>query len=1318
MDNYDTYVPPHLHLDYSNNGMKDSVNTIDNVVKRLKEIGATACAVTDHGTTSGIVEAYKKFKKAGIKLIPGYEGYLTGDLSIQQRDLSHITLWAKDSQGLRNLYEISTIANGDKGRSPNNYYYKPRVDLELLRRFSAGIMAGSACLGGCLVTEDYGVNEDKLQQLIDIYGADDVFLEIHTYQCPEQFKYNHALVKASKKFNVRLIVATDAHFAWKYSAELRKHFKNTSKTQEGDENIDDTLYIQDVDEIRSNLRYLDGLVINEAIANTHVLAEKSNVEIAFNGKHYPEYKCENPLTEVRLQAIAGWNRLVKGTGVDYDAYAERVKFELNILDKQDYCSYFLINSGLIKKFIAAGIPVGDGRGSVVASMVAWLLGITKLDPYKYNLVFERFAHMERLSPPDVDTDISKKHRHQCLEIIKEEYGETYQCRTFARYGASGSIRQAGKALFYPLDVVDALAKSLSKYESDDEDDETSTYDQKIWMLDNVKTDDNADLIELAKQFVGICFGYGKHASAIIVLTEDVLQFCSVERQKDSKTGDINYILACDFKLLEEMGLMKLDMLGLKTLDVIQDTLDMLSVPIDIETIPLDDEATSQMLCEGKTKGCFQISSPGMTQLVKGIQPKNFADMIPLVSLYRPGPLDAIVEETGDTMVDTYVKVKNGEIEATYLHEKLRPILSDTYGIILYQEQILEIIKELCGYSLGEADMFRRIIGKKKVDEMKPAIEAMIERGVIQGIPRPTMESIADRIVTFAMYGFNKCLSGDERLHRPANGKFMPTLSEMWMIKNSLAYAKETKHKELYDKYNAYGYGTTLSMFDDGNIKKNTIVDIVPSGTAAIYRLTTKTGKIVDCTMNHKLPTPQGGKILYDLKVGSEVYVIGDYEITSTIYNFYNGNPPESNVPKAGQQGFQRNPYGASTLFDTAREFFSNIHAACEDCGTYDAKKYELHHVNMNRQDNSNENLRWLCVSCHRKAHYAMGRTKVGTRGSSAAIDTIASIEYLKTTEVFDVTMEAPAHNFVNLGGVVVSNSHSAAYGKLAYKTSYLKAHYPLQYMCACINNEEGKQDKILPFIKECGKLEITVLPPDITLKNRQWIIQGDSLVMGLHYIKGVGNNLRLDNINSYDDIVRYNAKDVTTALIKSGAMDSYGDRGVLLDSLESLQDTMKRIDNCMAKVKENSESLALAVSDKDIKKYARQKGQWEAKLSEAKAKEAQVSSTEFYDKVIGEIEVLGYSEGVSPTIKVGKVVGVFSKVIGNGSTMGWVTLKSPHGEFRCACFSDMWDIIKDLVVVGSTYKFVVKSNDRGDNLEEISINGVTHRKPQKQWAKR
>jgi len=1078
-----SYVPGHVHTDYSNSNMKDSVNTIDNTLIRLKEIGATSWAITDHGTTSGVAEAYKKSKKAGIKLIPGMEGYLTADLSIQQRDLSHITFWAKNAEGLHNLYRLSTIAGGDKGKSPNNFYFKPRLDINTIRRHSKGIMLGSACLGG-FINKPHG--EENLMQLLDIFG-DDLFLEIHTYQCPEQFEYNHRLIELSEKHNIKIIVATDAHFTWKHDADLRRAFQNTSKTQEGDEHIDDTLYLQSDDEIRGYLSYLPSEIVETAIANTQIISDRSNVEIAFGGKNYPHFPCNDPYETVHQKCVDAWNNDIKGSGVDLKVYADRFKKELEVSKTQDYCGYYLITGDYLDFAKSKGIPTGPGRGSAVASLVVKSCGITKLDPISLNLTFERFAHNERSAPPDIDCDVSTKGRGEIIEYLRSRYGEVHPVRTFQTMAESGACRMAGRSLKWDNELVDSIAKSLTKYESDDEDDHTSKHDQKIWALNNIRTDENAELIDLAKRFVGIITGYSKHASAVLIVDEDIERFCAVEKQNDSKTKMPCYLAACSYPLLEAMGLMKCDILGLKTLDVLAGCTklckDLLGIDIDIDKIPLDDITTSEMLCAGRTAGCFQVEGHGITQLVKEIRPRSFEDLIPLVALYRPGPLNARVEETGNTMVETYVRVKNYTelqqwikegheseswihwtenggsvtpkeiVEPTYLHDKLRPILGDTYSIILYQEQILEIAKSLCGYTLGEADNLRRIIGKKKIDEMQPAIDAMIQRGINNNIPQDVMKKVTTQIVEFASYCFNR--------------------------------------------------------------------------------------------------------------------------------------------------------------------------------------------------------------------------------------------------------------------------GHSAAYGLLSYQTAYLKANYPVEYMCSVINSEDCNHKDILPYIKECGKLDIDVLAPDLTKLNREWVIEDGVLRIGLHYVKGIGNNLSLEFIDSYENIVSHNAKDVTTALIKSGAMDFLGEsRQQMLSKLTSTQERIARMKKCKAKIEENQVSLELSTDDKATKKYTRQLNDWKGKLLAAQTAESE-ASTEHYDETIGEYEVLGYSNGIAPNIKVGKVINIYSKIINNGTTMAWITMKTDYGEYRCAVFSDVWDTIHDLVLAGSTYKFIAKTTDRGCNLEEICIDGVTYKKPKKKsWPKR
>jgi len=1046
--------------------MQDSVNRIDNIIKRLKEINQTAWCITDHNTCSGVTDAYKKSKKAGIKLIPGAELYLTTDVAIQQKDLAHITFWAKTNEGLENLYKLTTAAHGDRGKSPKNYYYKSRVDLELIRKFSKGLMCGSACLGG-FVNKDNG--EYTLQELLKVFH-EDLFLELHTYQCEEQYEYNKKLIGLSQKYNIPLVAATDAHFTWKHDADLRKYFKNTSKEQDESENVDDSLYLQSEDEVREYLKYLPKKIVEQSIVNTQIISDRSNVEIVFGQKHYPHFPCENPLKEVTRLANIGWKAKVKGTGVDEDLYRKRVKYEIDVLDKQDYCSYFLITADYLDFAVNNNIPIGPGRGSVVGCKIAELMGITSLDAIKYNLTFERFAHNERIAPPDIDCDISKKHRGEVIDYIRSKYGEVYQCRTFQIIGALGAIRRAGSALGWTQEDINALTKSISKYESEDDEEDMSTYEQKIWVLDHIKNESNAELIELAKRFVGIIFGYGKHASCVIIVDGDITKFCSIERQTDSKTHEPCYIAACSFPLLEEQGLMKADVLGLKTLDCIAETIELVGEPIDINNMPLDDQKTSQMLCKGGTSGCFQIESPGMTNLVKQIQPKGFEDLIPLVALYRPGPLNAIVEETGYTMVETYVKVRNHRqlqiwlcgninqsedkwprwkenggdllkedvIAPAYLHPKLEPILQPTYSIILYQEQLLEIAKELCGYSLGEADVIRRIVGKKKIDEMKPAVEQMIERGIANGISRDVMEKITKQIVEFALYSFNK--------------------------------------------------------------------------------------------------------------------------------------------------------------------------------------------------------------------------------------------------------------------------GHSAAYGYIAYQTAYLKAHYPLQFMCATINSEDNNQKNILPYINECRSLNIGILPPDLIKGNRQWIIEGGSLRIGLAYIKGVGKNLCLDNIDTFADVVACNPKDVTEALIKAGALDYLGQsRQALLDQLEPLQELLKRQQQCQNKIQENQLALANAADDKSIKKYSRQLKLWKDKLKECQSKTLETTS-ESFDEVKGEYEVLGFSFKGLPKVILGKLTRIYSKLDKNKNEMAWFTFDTDYGEIRSTVFHDTWRKIKTTVKQGESYVFV---NDPKGILQEIKIGDKT-----------
>jgi DNA polymerase III subunit alpha len=1019
-----SFVHLHHHTPFSNGKMLDSIAKIDDTLKRVKELGQSAWAVTDHDTCSGLVDAFSKTQKfnkknnTSIHFVFGAELYMTHDVTIQQKDLSHITFWAKNEVGLMNLNKLTTVAHGDKGNSPDNFYHKSRVDIDMIRKYSEGLICGTACLGGLIKRNNC---EDLIVQIKEIFG-EDFYIEIHTFQHEEQYVANKRLIQYAQTYDIPMIACVDSHYVLKEDAETHRQFRNASKEKEDGYYTTDDFYLHSEDEVREKLSYLPLDIVQQAIDNTQVLADKCKVEIKFGQKHYPDYPCDDQVEEIKKICRKNWKDKLPDKK-RWQSDAERFNHELGVFIKQDYPGYFLITYDVLKKCRELNVPTGPGRGSVVASLIAYLMDITKLDPIKYNLIFERFAHNERISPPDIDNDVSTKGRHQVIEYIREKYGEVYQCRTFSYLKASSALRRAGKALEYDHEYINNLAKSLTKYESDDEDDtDISDYDKQLWMLDHIKTSEIEPLINLAKKFVGIIQGYGKHASAVIVLNQDINKFCSVERQVDSKTKEVHYVAACDFKLLEEMGLLKMDILGLRTLDIVQDTLDYANVQIDFDNIPLDDPKTSEMLCKGETMGCFQISSPGMTQLVKRIQPKEFSDLIPLVALYRPGPLDAVVEETGLSMVETYVEVRNKTQQAVYLHPKLEPILKDTYGIILYQEQILEIAKELCGYSLGEADMLRRIIGKKKVEEMKPAIEKLIERGVANGIDRNIMQKIADAIVTFALYGFNK--------------------------------------------------------------------------------------------------------------------------------------------------------------------------------------------------------------------------------------------------------------------------GHSAGYGKLAYDTSYLKAHYPLEFICACINSKDGKHEETMPYINEAKRMGIKILPPDARVGNMEWSIEGNSIRVGLRYLKGAGKNTNLSKVDTFEDVINNNPKDVAEALIKSGSLDYLGkSRGELLAQLEPLQKILDRREQCLQKIAENQTALDSADEEKSIRKYTRQLKGWQEKLEECNCKEIIVHSDK-YDEVQGEYEILGFGFMEAPRLKEGTITRVFTKLDKKNRMMAFIDMQTKYGLIKCVAFASDYKKWQKIIQHGNVCLFI------------------------------
>lgn len=695
----------HTHTDYS---LHDGYAKIPDLVSRAKELGYPAMAITDHGTVTGLIDFYEECKKQGIKPILGCEFYYTNEITVKEAPTYHLLILAKDNEGYKNMMKLDTYAH-------EHFYRKPRIGIEAINQYHEGLICTTACIAGPLSSPE---PDSLYNDLLEIFG-DDLYIEIQPHNFPEQIEYNE---KWKDYFpGSKTIVTLDSHYIDKEDIQAHKLWLGL-----GD---DSQYYASDDYYLRSEDEVLDwfkehGIDARPYIDNVQEIVDKCNVEIEFGGQHYPVF-CDDPATYVKQKCNEGFKALGISKYPNKDKYIKQVRHEFKILSDLKYLNYFCIIDDMIRHCREVGIPTGLGRGSVVGSLTAYLMGITKLDPIKYNLVFERFANPERVTPADIDTDVSTPRRNDVIEYVKEKYGEVYQVRTISYVQDKSAVQRSAQA----LGIAPAKYIKMSKDINTVEDMPAKTKEQKEWK-------------DLAMKFRGHIISYGCHASAVLVSPEDVCNWTAIEKQGD------NMVVCHDFHQLEAQGLLKLDILGLETLDIIEQTKHRAGVDIDVAKIPVDDKTTAAMLRKGDTSGCFQIESNVMTGIIIRMNVKNVEDMSAVVALGRPGPLDS-------GMAETFLRRRNHQEPTVYDIPELEPILRDTEGVILYQEQIMQIAQKICGYSLGEADNLRRIIGRKVVDEMKPAVDDMISRGVKNGYTEAQMKRLTDNIITFASYGFNR-----------------------------------------------------------------------------------------------------------------------------------------------------------------------------------------------------------------------------------------------------------------------------------------------------------------------------------------------------------------------------------------------------------------------------------------------------------------------------------------------------------------------------------------------------------------------------------
>ena len=757
------FVHLHTHTEYS---LLDGSNKIKDYVKRIKELGMNAAAITDHGNMFGVINFYREANKEGIKPILGCEVYVAPNSRFDKEITGgedryyHLILLAKNNLGYSNLMKIVSAGYIE------GFYYRPRVDMEILNKYHEGIICLSACLAG--EVQRYiskGLYDEACKQAIkyrDCFGEGNYFLELQDHGILEQQTVNQALIRMSKELNIPLVCTNDIHYTKAEDAiahDLLLCIQTGKKVDDEDRMRYEggQFYVKSEEQMRALFPYA-----LEAIENTQKIADMCDVTIEFGNYHLPPFDVPAGYTSrsyIEMLCEEGLKRKFpeecsdESKADELKKLKDRIEYELNIIDNLGFVNYFLIVSDFIKYAKNNGITVGPGRGSGAGSRVCYCTGITNIDPVRYNLLFERFLNPERVSMPDIDVDFEYAERSRVIEYVTEKYGKdsVTQITTFGTMAARGVIKAVGKALDFPYAEMDRVAKMVPM-------ELNITIDKALQMNPEFRSLYDGDprmheLIDMAKRLEGLPNHTSVHAAGVVIYPGVASDYVPLGRASDgTPTAEYNMIQ------LEELGLLKMDFLGLRTLTVIKDAVKNIKatrgIDVDIDHIDFNDKGTLDFIGSGRTEGVFQLESAGMQNFMKELKPQNFEDIVAGISLYRPGPMD---------FIPNYIKGKNNRDTISYVTPELEPILEPTYGCIVYQEQVMQIVQQLAGYTMGQADNIRRAMSKKKqyvIDaERQSFVYGDESRGikgcVANGIDEKAANSIYDSMVDFAKYAFNK-----------------------------------------------------------------------------------------------------------------------------------------------------------------------------------------------------------------------------------------------------------------------------------------------------------------------------------------------------------------------------------------------------------------------------------------------------------------------------------------------------------------------------------------------------------------------------------
>ncbi|MCL2353064.1 MAG: DNA polymerase III subunit alpha, partial [Defluviitaleaceae bacterium] len=741
----------HLHTEYS---LLDGMAKISELVEHGAKLGMEAMAITDHGNMHGVVDFYKAAKKAGIKPILGCEVYVASKSRLDKNHSAdnfyyHLVLLAENNIGYENLMKLVSLGYTE------GFYYKPRIDLELLEKHNEGLICLSACLSGPVSKNilRHGVEKGKEMAAIykNIFGRDRFFLELQDHGMEEQKRVNEGLIRIGRDLDLDLVATNDVHYLYKEDAKTHEVLLcvQTGKTMADDDRMEygsDNFYLKSYEEMEELFSHLP-----QALENTMKIAHRCNVELTFNEYKLPKYPTPDGMSAKELLRKLTFEGLERRYDKLDEEIIKRANYELNTINSMGFCDYFLVVWDFIAYAKKKGIAVGPGRGTSAASIVAYALDITNIDPLEHRLIFERFLNPERISMPDIDIDFCYERRQEVIDYVISKYGDdrVAQIITFGTMGAKAVIRDVGRALGMPYAQVDAIAKKIPFMLG-------MTLDKALSIEPTFKQEYDTNpaskgLIDMAKRLEGLPRHASTHAAGVVISDKELTRHVPISQNDGVNTTQFS------MGVLEELGLLKMDFLGLRTLTVIKHTTAEIKrrygIDINITKIDMEDKQVFEAIAAGKTEGMFQLESRGMTSFMKELKPESIGDLTAGISLFRPGPMDFIPK---------YLKNKHAKGEVKYLLPELKPLLEETYGVIVYQEQVMQIVQLLAGYSLGRSDLIRRAMSKKTEEVMIQekqhfihGIEGEVEGCLARGISQTIAEEIWYEMEDFAKYAFNK-----------------------------------------------------------------------------------------------------------------------------------------------------------------------------------------------------------------------------------------------------------------------------------------------------------------------------------------------------------------------------------------------------------------------------------------------------------------------------------------------------------------------------------------------------------------------------------